>query len=181
MDNRKHIIEALLFAHGEAVKIKNIEAVFDAYYEDIYPILCELRDDYDEQKRGMRIIITHDTVKMVSREEYYPYIKLLLSPPEPTTLSQAALETLAIVAYRQPVTRSEIERIRGVQSTSSLDTLIARGLVDSNGRLDLPGRPMGFVTTDEFLQFMQIETIEELPDFGAFSGVDMQENEEEKE
>lgn len=173
MDNSKYIIEALLFANGEAVKIKDIAEIMGVDYEDIYPTLCELRDEYDEKRRGIKVLITKETAKMVSREDYYEYVKLLLSPPESNTLSAAALETLAIVAYRQPVTRADIERIRGVQSTSSLDTLLARGLVDSSGRLDLPGRPMAFVTTDEFLQFMEIESIEELPDFGSFSNADL--------
>ncbi len=166
--NSKYIIEALLFSYGEAVKIKDIANIMGVYDEDIYPDLCELRDEYDEQMRGMKIIITRDTAKMVSREDYHAYVKLLLCPPEVNTLSAAALETLAIIAYRQPVTRADIEKIRGVQSTSSLDTLIARGLVEASGRLELPGRPIGYVTTDEFLRFMQIETIDELPDFENF-------------
>lgn len=177
MNNYKSITEALLFSNGEAVKIKSISDILGIDYEDIYPVLCELRDDYDEQNRGMRIIITHDTAKMVSREDFYPYIKLLLCPPESNTLSQAALETLAIIAYRQPVTRAEIERIRGVQSTSSIETLVARGLVDNCGRLELPGRPLGYITTDEFLQFMQVETIEELPNFETYSAAEMEDEE----
>ncbi len=178
MNKTKYIIEALLFSNGEAVKINNIAEIMGVDYEDIYPVLCELRDEYDEKRRGIKIIITKETAKMVSREDYYEYVKLLLAPPESNTLSAAALETLAIVAYRQPVTRSDIEKIRGVQSTSSLDTLIARGLVDSSGRLDLPGRPMAYVTTDEFLQFMDIETIEELPEFGSFSVAELTNNEQ---
>ncbi len=175
--NSKYIVESLLFSYGEAVKIKDISNIMGVYDEDIYPILCELRDEYDEQKRGMKIIITKDTAKMVSREDYHPYVRLLLCPPEVNTLSAAALETLAIIAYRQPVTRADIEKIRGVQSTSSLDTLLARGLVESSGRLELPGRPMGYITTDEFLRFMDIETIEELPEFAGFSSAEMAKDE----
>ncbi len=175
--NRKYIVEALLFSYGDAVKIKDISNIMGEYDEDIYPILCELRDEYDEQKRGMKILITKETAKMVSREDYHPYVRHLLAPAEEGNLSSAALETLAIVAYRQPVTRADIEKIRGVRSTSSLDTLIARGLVDSCGRLELPGRPAGYITTDEFLQFMEIESIDELPEFEMFSKKETREEE----
>ena len=180
MQEIKYITESVLFAAGEAVNIAALAEILGYEYEDIYPIICELRDEYDEQQRGMSIIITNESAKMVSRDKYFPYIKELLDTPENTTLSQAALETLAIVAYRQPVTRSDIESIRGVQSSSSLDTLLARGLVENSGRLELPGRPMGFVTTDEFLRFMKIETIDELPQFENFSTMqfDTAENEE---
>ncbi|MBE6038449.1 MAG: SMC-Scp complex subunit ScpB [Anaerofustis stercorihominis] len=178
MQETKYIIESILFASGESVNIAKIAEIIGYDYEDIYPVICELRDEYDEKQRGMSIIITNETAKMISRDKYFPYIKELLASPENTTLSQAALETLAIVAYRQPVTRSDIESIRGVQSSSSLDTLLARGLVRSAGRLELPGRPVGYVTTDEFLQFMQIEDIKELPQFESFASMPLTENEE---
>lgn len=175
--NLKMIIEAMLFASGEAVSLWDISNSLHVPSGEVRAAAEELMSEYDEQMRGLRIIFTKDSYQMTTRNEYYPYIKALLGKDGYVTLSTAALETLAIVAYRQPVTRADIEQIRGVTTTSALDTLLARGLVEECGKLDLPGKPRGFVTTNEFLKFMNAENIEELPSFESFRTVDMGEAE----
>ncbi len=118
--------------------------------------------------------------QMLSRNEYFPYIKEILKIAPASFLSQAALETLSIVAYKQPVTRSDIEYIRGVQSSSSLDLLIDRGLVRPSGKLDLPGKPSGFETTEEFLKLMNITSLSELPSYDEFhNGIQLKLQEQE--
>ena len=119
--------------------------------------------------RGVKLVKADDTYQLTTRSEYFDYVKKVLTNYNTTTLSQAALETLAIVAYKQPVTRLDIELVRGVKSSSSLDLLIDRGLVEQAGKLeDVIGKPMSFKTTNEFLRLAGIENISELPDFENF-------------
>ena len=127
-------------------------------------------DEYDEEMRGLRIIQMENRYQMLTRNEYFPYIRNVVRATPSSSLSQAALETLSIIAYRQPVTRVEIEYIRGVQSSSSLDLLIDRGFVRVSGKLDAPGRPVTYETTPEFLKLMDIPSITEMPQFEEFAG-----------
>ena len=161
-------IEAILFAAGEPVQISVLakaletDAVLAAEYTE------ELSVHYETEKRGLRIVRMENCFQMITSSGVFSYVKAALELNTSGALSQAAVETLAIVAYKQPVTRSEIEQIRGVHSSSSLDLLIAKGLIRDSGKLDLPGRPAGFKTTEEFLKLMKIESLDKLPSFEYF-------------
>lgn len=172
--NLKYAIEAILFASGEAVNLNTIAQAIELTPAEAKKLLNELQSEYDSQNRGIRIIQMDNKYQMVSRNDYFDYIKRILRSSSTALLSQAALETLSIVAYKQPVTRADIEYIRGVQSSSSLDLLIDRGFVRISGKLDAPGKPMGYETTEEFLKLMNITSLEEMPDFEEFnSGIQL--------
>lgn len=164
-----HIIESILFAVGDKVHIDTIKKVLNINEKYATSLLKKLQSEYDYNMRGVKLVRTDDTYQLTTRGEYFDYVKQVLTNYNTTNLSQAALETLAIVAYKQPVTRLDIELVRGVKSSSSLDLLIDRGLVEQAGRLeDVIGKPMSFKTTKEFLRLAGIEKISELPDFENF-------------
>ncbi len=164
-----HIIESILFAIGDKVHIDTIKKVLNINEKYATSLLKKLQSEYDYNMRGVKLVKADDTYQLTTRSEYFDYVKKVLTNYNTTTLSQAALETLAIVAYKQPVTRLDIELVRGVKSSSSLDLLIDRGLVEQAGRLeDVIGKPMSFKTTNEFLRLAGIENISELPDFENF-------------
>ncbi|MGN8913609.1 SMC-Scp complex subunit ScpB [Anaerofustis butyriciformans] len=164
-----HIIESILFAVGDKVHIDTIKKVLNINEKYATSLLKKLQSEYDYNMRGVKLVKTDDTYQLTTRSEYFDYVKQVLTNYNTTNLSQAALETLAIVAYKQPVTRLDIELVRGVKSSSSLDLLIDRGLVEQAGRLeDVIGKPMSFKTTKEFLRLAGIEKISELPDFENF-------------
>jgi segregation and condensation protein B len=131
-------------------------------------LLTSLQASYARDGSGLSITVAAGQAQMASSPHVFAYVKAALGLDPPHTLSQAAMETLAIVAYRQPVTRSEIEQIRGVRSSSSLDLLIAKGLVEEYGKLDLPGKPSTFVTSREFLKMMKVAALNDLPEFEDF-------------
>lgn len=166
--NLKYALEAMLFASGEPLSINVMAQAVEISPQKAQKLLCELKDEYDYSQRGFRLFKMDNTYQMLSRNEYFDYIKKILQISPASFLSQAALETLAIVAYKQPVTRSDIEYIRGVQSSSSLDLLIDRGLVRASGKLELPGRPSGYETTSEFLKMLNISSLDELPSYEEF-------------
>lgn len=164
-----HIIESILFAIGDKVHIDTIKEVLGINNKYATYLLKKLQSEYDYEMRGVKLIRTDDTYQLTTRSEYFDYVKKVLTNYTTTSLSQAALETLAIVAYKQPVTRLDIELVRGVKSSSSLDLLIDRGLVEQAGRLDdVIGKPMSFKTTKEFLRLAGIERLNELPEFEKF-------------
>ena len=123
----------------------------------------ELREKYETEQRGMRILRLDDRLQMCSAPEFAPYISKVLEQRRPPMLSQPALETLAVVAYFQPVTRAYVEQVRGVDSSYTVSALAERGLIEECGRLDVPGRPAVFRTTDVFLRTMGISSLAELP------------------
>ncbi len=165
----KNIIEAILFASGEAVGINLIASATQESPERVKKLIEQIHSDYDYNRRGMRIIRVENKYQMVSRSEYFEYIRKAIQNSPSSFFSQAALETLSIVAYKQPVTRADIEYIRGVQSSSSLDLLIDKGFVRQAGKLDAPGKPLCYETTPEFLKLMDIEDARQLPSFKEFS------------
>ena len=175
-----HIIESILFAVGDRVNIKTIKEALDISEKYAETLLKKLQSEYEFNMRGIKIVKTDDTYQLATRSEYFDYVKKVLTNYNTTTLSQAALETLAIVAYKQPVTRLDIELIRGVKSSSSLDLLMDRGLVEQAGRMeDVIGKPMSFKTTKEFLRLAGIEKLHELPEFENFVN-DLEEHLDEK-
>lgn len=164
MNGYKAIIEGLLFAAGDGgLSLKQIAIVLEISEEQAISVLDELKADYSKADRGIQLIELAGVYQLATKKEHAPYLKKLVEAPGSSSLSQAALETLAIIAYRQPITRAEIEEIRGVKSDKPLQTLIAKALVKEIGRAEGTGRPILYGTTKEFLDYFGLKTIEELP------------------
>ena len=163
MVNIKYAIEGILFAAGEPVKAAKLAVVLDTGVDEIKKAVAELKEEYDENKRGFNIIDIMDGYQICSRPEYYAYIQEILGEQRNQPLSNAAMEALAIIAYKQPITRGQIEHIRGVNSDGCVNRLYERGLIDEAGRLDAPGRPILYVTTDTFLRCFGLSSPSELP------------------
>ena len=164
----KSILESLLFAAGDAVELDKLADIVDVDKRSLRSILKEMMDEYHFERRGVQIIKMEDAYQMCTRGEYHDYVAMLAEPRRKQNLSNAAIEVLAIVAYKQPVTRSIIEHIRGVNCDYVVNRLVERGLIEEVGRLDAPGRPLLFGTTQEFLRCFGVEAVEELPDFEEF-------------
>jgi len=156
-------LEAILFAAGDSVPVARLSLILDTAEDEILLIAEQLRDKYESEQRGMRILKLDDKLQMCSAPEYAPYITKTLEQRKPPMLSQPALETLAIVAYFQPVTRAYIDQVRGVDSSYTVSVLAERGLIEVCGRLEVPGRPAIFRTTDVFLRTMGISELSQLP------------------
>lgn len=164
------IVESLLFAAGEAVELDRIADIVDVDKKSLREIIKKMMDAYNYEKRGIRIIRLEDSYRMCTRGEYKEYVSMLMKPPRKMQLSNAAIEVLAIVAYKQPVTRATIEHIRGVNCDYIVNRLIERKFIAEVGRLkDAPGRPILFGTTNEFLQTFGIESISDLPEFDSLA------------
>ena len=163
------IIEGILFAAGDPVDIEQISDILDIDIKSTRTVMTALMDKYDEEKRGLQIIRLEDSYQMCTRGIYNEYISKLAEPRRAQTLSNAAMEVLSIVAYKQPVTRSVIEQIRGVSCDTLVNRLLERNLIQEIGRLDTPGRPMLFGTNDEFLRCFGISSVTDLPDYEKIS------------
>ncbi len=159
------IIEGVLFAAGDAVDVEKLSDILDIDTKSTRAIVEALSDKYDREKRGIQIIRLEDSYQMCTRRDYQEYIAHLAEPRRSFSLSNAAMEVLAIVAYKQPVTRAVIEQIRGVSCDTLVNKLLEKNFIEEVGRLDTPGRPMLFGTTEEFLRCFGIESLTELPDF----------------
>lgn len=157
-------IEAMLFAAGDPVEPVKLAEVLDIDVENVIKMLGHLEAMYDENNSGLRLIHIDGKYQLCTREEYSDEVRGLLEIKKNTPLSQAAFEVLAIVAYNKTVTRSFIEQIRGVDCSGSLSNLIQKGLVEEKGRLDLPGRPLVYGTTDRFLRCFSLNSLDDLPD-----------------
>lgn len=157
------VIEAILFAAGESVPVARLSLILGVGEEEVIAAAEELREKFEREQRGMRILRLDDRLQMCSAPEFAPYISKVLEQRKPPMLSQPALETLAVVAYFQPVTRAYVEQVRGVDSSYTVSALCERGLIEECGRLEVPGRPAIFRTTDVFLRTMGISSLAELP------------------
>lgn len=162
----KNIIEALMFSYAQPITIKELNLAIN---EELSPIEIEkmlniLIEEYKTEKRGIQIIRLGDKYQMCSNEEYSHFIKKVLEPNKKKTFSQATMETLIIIAYKQPITRAEIESIRGVNCDKVISTLLDNNLIYESGRLDKIGKPVLFKTTDEFLRLLEIESLDQLPE-----------------
>ncbi|MFS0781148.1 SMC-Scp complex subunit ScpB [Bacillus sp. 1P06AnD] len=158
------ILEALLFAAGdEGISLQQMTEVLETTALQATELLENLRDDYKKRARGLTIIEVGGVFQMVTKKEHADHLKKLVESSNNASLSQAALETLAIVAYKQPITRVEIEQIRGVKTDRSLQTLTAKALIKETGRAEGPGRPILYGTTKEFLDCFGLKTLKELP------------------
>ncbi|KYD31756.1 SMC-Scp complex subunit ScpB [Parageobacillus toebii NBRC 107807] len=178
MNEYKAIVEGLLFAAGdEGLSLQQIAAVLEIEEEQAQAIIHMLKEEYEQQKRGIQLIELAGVFQLATKKEHAPYLKKLVESPSSTSLSQAALETLAIIAYRQPITRAEIEEIRGVKSDKPIQTLIAKALIKEVGRAEGTGRPILYGTTKEFLDYFGLKTLEELPPLPELQGDDEVEKE----
>ena len=173
-------IEAILFAAGDSVPLARLSLVLGVSEQDVETSVKMLQESYAQQQRGMRILRLEDKVQMCSAPEYAPFISKTLEQRKPPVLSQPALETLAVVAYFQPVTRAYIEQVRGVDSSYTVGVLNERGLIEECGRLEVPGRPVLFRTTDVFLCTMGISSLDELPELPDMTDSDGMEKLQEK-
>lgn len=158
------ILEAILYVAGEPVDIKDLARALEITDMALLQALDGLEQYYDAQHRGLRLKRFGTHVQLATRADYAPYIERLLQPVQKVSLSQAALETLAVVAYRQPVTRLDVEMVRGVKCDYSIQSLVGKGLIGEVGRKDTIGRPILYATTDKFLSHFGLETLADLPE-----------------
>ena len=166
---KKAVLEGLLFVVGEeGLNFEQIQDVLQIDEEESKKILYELKHDYESDERGLRIDFLGNRFKLTTKYEHREYYQKLLENPETNTLSQAALETLAIIAYNEPITRVQIDAMRGVGTTQIIRKLVAKGFIKEVGRSDLPGRPILYETTSEFLDYFGLSTIDDLPDMNSF-------------
>lgn len=162
-------IEAVLFVAGEPIEEEALRIALQVQPEVLEATLVALSNQYEYERRGIRLLRFGKSVQLSTRPEYATIVERLLQPVQRQSLSQAAMETLAVIAYRQPATRGDVEAVRGVKCDYSVQSLLAKGLISEAGRRDTLGRPMEFVTTDAFLRHFGISTLDELPhiDFSA--------------
>lgn len=163
MTNIKYAIEGILFAAGEPVSAAKLAVVLDTDIENVNNAVAELKAEYERDSRGFNIIDIKEGYQICSRPVYYTYIQEILGEQRNQPLSNAAMEALAIIAYKQPITRGQIERIRGVNSDGCVNRLYERSLIEECGRLDAPGRPILYRTTDTFLRCFGLRSADELP------------------
>jgi segregation and condensation protein B len=157
------IVEAILFTMGESVEVSRIAKVLEQDVRTTKKIIRNLKDKYEEEDRGIRIIELEDSYQMCTKKEAYEYLIQIAKQPRRYVLTDVVLETLSIIAYKQPITKIEIERIRGVKSDHAVNKLIEYNLVAEVGRMDTPGRPILFGTTEEFLRRFSVQSVDELP------------------
>lgn len=156
-------VEAVLFGAGESVTLAELSEALEIDIPAARETVLRLLERYDSEKRGLKIIALGDAYQMCSREEYGDFVRRVTEPKRRKGLSPSALETLSVIAYHQPITKSRVELIRGVDSSYSILKLTERGLIDEAGRLDAPGRPILYVTTEEFLRCFGLPSLEALP------------------
>ena len=157
-------LEGLLFVVGdEGITLDNICDILELDMEEAKKLLLELKQSYESDKRGLRIRFLGNAFKLTTKEEHKPYYQKLVTTKDNNTLSPAALEVLAIVAYNEPITRVEIDELRGVSSDYTLRKLLAKGLLKEAGKSTMPGRPNLYATTHEFLDYFGLATLEDLP------------------
>lgn len=157
------IVEAILFTMGEAVEVERIAAATEQDEDTVRRIIRNMMDRYEEASRGIQIIELNGAFQMCTKASMYEYLVKIAHVPKKHVLTDVLLETLSIVAYKQPITKQEIEAIRGVKSDHAVNKLIEYNLVCEVGRLDAPGRPILFATTEEFLRSFGIASLEDLP------------------
>lgn len=156
-------IEAILFTMGESVGVEKIAAAIEHDEDTTVKIIHNMMDKYEESDRGIKIIELENAFQMCTKQEFYEQLIKVASQPKKYTLTDVLLETLSIVAYKQPITKMEIEKIRGVSCEHAMNKLVEYGFIKELGRLDAPGRPMLFGTTEQFLRSFGVQSIDELP------------------
>ncbi|MCI9531563.1 MAG: SMC-Scp complex subunit ScpB [Lachnospiraceae bacterium] len=162
-ESQEAAIEGILFAMGESVRIDSLAEALGMRQEEVRERVRHMMGRYAKEDRGIQIIEVEDAVQLCTKKEIYEYLIQVAKQPKRHALTDVLLETLSIIAYKQPITRLEVEKIRGVSCAHAINKLVEYGLVCELGRLDAPGRPLLFGTTEEFLRNFGVQSIEELP------------------
>ena len=166
---KKAILEGFLFVVGEdGLTLEQISEVLEISEDEAKELVKELKHDYEDESRGLRIDFLGNRFKLTTKSEHKDYYTKLLENPITNKLSQAALETLAIIAYNEPITRVKVDSLRGVGSTQIIRKLVAKGFVKEAGRSNMPGRPILYETTNEFLDYFGLSSIDDLPNIDEF-------------
>ena len=163
-DNIIAKLEAMLFASGDAIEVTKLAEVLELDIDTVTRMLGHLGGMYDERESGLMLIRIDNKYQLCTREEHSEEVRKLLEIKKNTPLSNAAFEVLAIIAYNKTVTRAFIEQIRGVDCSGPISSLVQKGLIEEKGRLDLPGRPLIYGTTDRFLRCFSLNSLEDLPE-----------------
>lgn len=159
----ERIVEGILFAMGESVSVEALSSSLGEAPLQIEQALMALQEKWDREERGFRLVKLDDSYQMCTSKDVYEYLIRIAKQPKKYAMTDVLLETLSIIAYKQPITKAEIERIRGVSSDHAVNRLVEYGLCEEIGRLDAPGRPMLFGTTEEFLRSFGVASLEDLP------------------
>lgn len=168
IEKYKSIIEAILFASGRQINIKELMMALELPKDDLENIIVSMQEDYKNQNRGIEIIKVDDAYQLCTKKELYEYIYPILDKRSKPNLSNASLETLAIIAYNPKITRAEIESIRGVSADACIYKLLEYGLIQEAGKADLPGKPMTYTTTNEFLKMFGYTSLNDLPELPRY-------------
>ncbi len=163
LKKQESVVESVLFTMGQSVEIRQLAAALESDEETAIQAAERLKENYDKRKAGMQIVRLDDSYQMCSRTDYYEYLIRVAKQPKKYVLTDVLLETLSIIAYKQPVTKLEIEKIRGVKSDHAVNKLVEYDLACEVGRLDAPGKPILFGTTEEFLRRFSIQSADDLP------------------
>ncbi|MBQ5695129.1 MAG: segregation/condensation protein B [Clostridium sp.] len=167
--NIKSAIESMLFVSGEPLSLRDLSNNLEVKDKVVEEIIKEMMTEYEDQSRGIRLISINGAYQLVTKSENSDFVQKLLKKNKRHSLSQASIESLAIIAYKQPITRIDIDEIRGVKSESAIQKLVEKGLIQDIGRLEVPGRPILYGTTDEFLRQFGLETLKELPSLDLYN------------
>lgn len=164
---KKAVLEAILFTMGDAVETERLAEVIEEEADTTKKLLLELQKEYEESERGISLIELEDSFQMCTKASMYEYLIKIAKTPRKYIITDTMLETLSIIAYKQPITRAEIEKVRGVSCDHAVNRLLEFGLIQELGRKDAPGKPILFGTTEEFLRTFGVRSIEELPELSA--------------
>lgn len=168
INKSKGVIEAILFAAGREVKITELMSALEASSEEVITLVESMKEDYKNENRGLQIVNVGEAYQLCTKQEYYEYLYAIFDKRNKPNLSQAAIETLAIIAYNPKITRAEIEAIRGVNSDGTIYKLLDYNLIEETGKLDAPGRPGTYGVTSEFLRIFGFNNLNELPDLPRY-------------
>ena len=168
LEQKKAAIEAILFAAGREIKINELMAILELSSDEVISIVNSMQDEYKEASRGIEIIKVEDGYQLATKKEMYEYLYPIFDKRSKPNLSQAAMETLAIICYNPKITRAEIEQIRGVNSDGTIYKLLEYNLIENVGKADLPGKPTMYATTTNFLKMFGISSLEELPELPRY-------------
>lgn len=161
------VLEAILFTMGEAVEISRLASVLEMDEKEVKELLAGMQQRYEEENRGISLMWLEESVQLTTKAEHYEYLIKIAKTPRKMVLTDTVMETLSIIAYKQPVTRLEIERIRGVSCDHAINKLLEYDLITELGRLDAPGRPLLFGTTEQFLRCFGVRSLDELPELST--------------
>lgn len=167
-DKIKGIIEAILFASGKVITLDDLALSLEMDKQEISNIIEEMTEEYKKENRGLEIVCVSNGYTLSSKKDYHEYIYSIIDKRAKLSLSQAALEVLAIIAYNPKITRAEIENIRGVSSDASIYRLLEHNLIEEAGKLDIPGKPIAYKVTEEFLKKFGLNTLKDLPELPKY-------------